>query len=437
MQVTREQIDPCTVALDIEVEPEKVSSAFERAYREFGRYTSVPGFRPGKAPRKVLEQYVNQERLRERVLEIVAGPAYQEALKDEKIEPYADPEVDFADLADGEGWKFKAVVPTAPQVTLGPIEEVSVERPIYEVTEEDIDKQVDTMRGEHSRIEKVEGRPVEQGDVVIAEMAEDLVDSETPSEPKRTLVRVGENIPGFDEQVLGMNIGDERTFTLRYPDDHQNPDRAGKEATFRLRVESINHRVLPELSDEWVKETIGLETIAALRETIRKAQEDHVKELSDRIAEGKILDELVAKSEIAFPGVMVRDEMLEESQQLESELQRRSVTYEDYLKSTGMTPEQHRAVLEKNAEDRVKGFLIIRELAKREGVEATRDDIAQEFTRLAMENRWSEEDAKRMIRDDQRRQQVANIVIRRKLRGRMMEMAKVKDVPASEAANEQ
>jgi trigger factor len=434
MQVTKEQIDPCTVALDIQIEPEKVSSGFERAYREFSRYTSVPGFRPGKAPRKVLENFVNQERLRERVIEIVAGPAYQEALKQENIEPYAglDPEVDFADLADGEPWQFKAVVPTAPQVTLGKVEEITVERPVYEVTDEDIDRQLDTMRGEHSRVEKVEGRGVEPGDVVIAEMSEQL-EGQPPAEPKRTLVRVGENIPGFDEQILGQSIGEERTFTLRYPEDHQNTERAGKEATFTVRVESINQRVLPEATDEWVKETTGLESLQALRDTIRRAQEDQVKDLADRIAEGKILDQLIANSEIHFPGVMVRDEMQLEVQQLERELERQGVTYEQYLQATKMTDDQHRAQLEKSAEDRVKGFLARRELAKRENIEATRDEIAQEFTRLAMESRWSEEDAKRFIRDDAHRQQVANTVILKKLRGRLLELAQVKDVPASEA----
>ncbi len=433
MQVTKEQIDPCTIALDIEVEPEKVSAGFEKAYREFGRYTSVPGFRPGKAPRKVLEQYVNQERLRERVLEIVAAPAYHEALKQEEIEQFSDPEVDFADLADGEAFKFKAVVPTAPQVTLGPIEEVSVERPIYTVSEEDIDAQLDKLRGEHARIEKVEGRGVEQGDIVIAEMAEQIEGAD-PAEPKRTLIRVGENIPGFDDAILGQAIGEERKFTLTYPEDHQNADRAGKNADFTVRVDSINHRVLPEATDEWVKETIGVETVADLRDTIRIAQEEQVKDLSDRIAEGKILDDLIARSEINFPGVMVRDEMQEEVHQLEHDLERREMTYEQYLESINMTEEQHTAALESNAEARVKGLLVMRELAKREGIEASRDEIAQEFTRLAMENRWSDEDARRIIRDERRRQQVINLVIRRKLRDRMMELAKVKDVPAGSAS---
>lgn len=433
MQVTREQIDPCTVALDIQVEPEKVSAGFERAYREFGKYTSVPGFRPGKAPRKVLEQYVNQERLRERVLELVAGPAYQEALKQEAIEPYSDPEVDFADLADGEAWQFKAVVPTAPQVTLGPIEEVSVERPVYEVTEEDVDKQVDVMRGEHARIEKVEGRGVQQGDMVIAEMSEEIAGAEAPTEPKRTLIRVGENIPGFDDAILGQEIGEEREFKLTYPEDHQNVERAGKEASFRVRVESINHRVLPEATDEWVKDTIGLESVQDLRDTIRKAQEGQMRDLSDRIAWSKIIEEMIARSEIAFPGVMVQDEMQKEVQHLEHELHNREATYEQYLESINMTPEQHRAALEKSAEDRVKEFLIVRELAKQEAVDASREEVAQEFTRLAVENRWSEEDARRMIRDESHRQEVVNMVIRRKVRERAMQLAKVTDVPAGEA----
>src|SRR5690349_1498923 len=160
MQVTKEQAGPCTVKLDIEVEPEAVERAFERAYREFARFTNVPGFRPGKAPRSVLERYVNKERLNERVRELAAVPAYKEALDKEEIKPYGEPEVEFSDLAEGQPFQFKATVPMPPAVELGDYKTIEVERKAFPVTEEDIEQAILRIREEHAKIQKVSDRGV-------------------------------------------------------------------------------------------------------------------------------------------------------------------------------------------------------------------------------------------------------------------------------------
>jgi trigger factor len=430
MQVTKEQVEPCTVALDIQVEPEIVSRAYERAYKDFGKFTNVPGFRPGKAPRAMLERYVNQEKLRERVMELVATPAYREALEQEKISPYLDPEVEFSDLADGQPWQFKALVPTAPQITLGDLKGISVERPVYQVTDEDVNQQIDSLRGEHARLEKVEGRGVEPEDVIIAEMKVTVEGEEPPAEPRRTLIRLGDNIPGFDEAVLGQQVDEERTFKLTYPEDYQDPEKAGKTADFEVKIASISRRVLPELTDEWVKGAMPFQTVEELKDTVRKAQEGRMKDLSDRIAEGRIVEEIIKRSTIEFPGAMTREEMQEEAEQLGRELQQRGLSYEQYLQMSGMTEEQHQARMAQTAEERVKTTLVLRELAKNENIEVTGDEMAEEFARIAATNSLSDEDTRRLIRDERRRTAVANTIIRRKLRARLFEMAEIKDVEA-------
>jgi trigger factor len=429
MQVTKEQIDPCTVGLDIEVDAETVSQGFTRAIKEFGKFTNVPGFRPGKAPRAMVEKYVNQERLRERVMELVAGPAYRDALKQEDITPYMDPEVDFSDLADGQPWQFKAVVPLAPEVTLGDTEGIAVERPVYEVTEQDIDNQVEALRGEHARLEKAEDRGVQEGDVVIAEMGVTM-EGEERAEPKRTLVRIGDNIPGFDEAIMGQQIDEEREFDLTYPEDHQDAEKAGKPAHFQVRVVSVNSRVLPEVTDEWISSITPFESVESLRQAIREHHENQIRDLSDRVAEGRIIEELLSRSEVKYPQVLVRQEMEEEAEQLSGELQRNKLTYEQYLQQNGLTDEQVQERMAQTAVERVVSYLLLGELAKREGIQVTGEEVAQEFARLAGENQWSEEDTRRIIRDQRRRNQVANMVMRRKLRDRLFEIATVTDVAA-------
>lgn len=429
MQVTKEQLDPCTVALNFTIEPDVVSRAFGQAYREFGQFTAVPGFRPGKAPRKMVERYVNQEKLRERVMEIVAGPAYRDALKQEEITPYSDPEVEFSDLADGQEWQFKAVVPTEPHVELGDYKAIEIERPVYTVGEEDVDRQIESLRGEHARMVKVEGRGVEPTDVVIADMSV-TPEGQEPAEPRRTLIRMGDNIPGFDEAVLGQQADEERKFTLTYPEDHQDPERAGKQADFEVKVSSINERVLPEVTDEWVAGVTAFKTVAELRDNLRKALEEQSKELSDRVAESRILEEMINRSKIEFPGVLVEQEMQDEAHELSHELEERKMSYEDYLRLTGQTEEQHRERLRQSAVDRVQSVLVLKELAKALDVQVTNDELAHEFARVVVENKLSEDEGRRLLRDDRRRAQVANIVIKRKLRDQLLNTVKIKDVEA-------
>src|SRR2546423_1074525 len=223
MQVTKSEIEPRTVSLDITVDAEIVQKGFDRAYREFSNFTNVPGFRPGKAPKPMLARYVNQERLRERVMEIVAGPAYREALKQEEITPYTDPDVEFSDLAEGQPWHFKAAVPLMPTVELGDYKTVEVERPVYTVDDEEVERQIEALREEYSKIQPVTARGVQDGDVVIAELAVTPEGAE-PVEPRRSLLRpgAGNNIPGFDDAVSGQMPDEERSFELAYPDDFQD-----------------------------------------------------------------------------------------------------------------------------------------------------------------------------------------------------------------------
>jgi len=430
MQVTREQVDPCTIALDIHIEPDIVSKAFGQAYREFGQFTNVPGFRPGKAPRAMVERFVNRDKVRERVMEIVAGPAYRDVLRDEKITPYADPEVEFSDLADGQPWQFKAVVPLPPHVELGSYEDLSVERPVFEVSDEDVDRQILSIRNEYSRMEKVDDRGVQQGDVLIAEMTETVEGQEPPASPRRTLIRVGESIPGFDDQILGMKPDEERSFDLTYPEDHQDPDRAGKKAHFTVRVATINQRVLPGVNDEWVEQVTPYKTVEELRNAIREGQQEQVKDLSDRVVESRIVEELIKRSKVEFPRVMVEQEMEDEAHELSHELENRKMSYQEYLEASGQTEEQHRAKMQASAIDRVQSVLVLRELAKNLDLKVSDEELSEEFARIAVENKLSDEEAHALFRDERRRTQVANIIIKRKLREHLFETVKIKDVPA-------
>jgi len=430
MQVTREQSAPCTVTLDIQIEPETVSRAFDRAYREFGSFTSVPGFRPGKAPRKVLERYINLERLLERVRDLLAVPAYRKALEQEQITPYRDAQVEFSDLADGQSWQFKAIVPTPPQVELGDYSNITVERPVYTVRDEDVDRQIESLRQNHARLEKVEGRGVQENDILIAEMTVQVEDETAKPEPKRTLIRLGNNIPGFDEALLGQQAEEERTFTLTFPEDYQEEEKAGKSAAFTVRILAINQQVTPEVTDEWVRSVTPFQTVEELRADLREKMAQELADLSDRIAESRIVEQLVQRATLEFPPVLVEEELEDDLNELRRELEPRGMTYEQYLRYTEKTEEQHRAELEAKAESRVKTVLVLRELARRENLDVTDAEIDAEFDRLVEGSDLTEETLARLRSEERRRAAIANNVIRRKLRDRLFEIAAIEDVPA-------
>ena len=241
MQVTAEHPDPCTVVLDINVDEQRVTRAFEITYKEFGRYANVPGFRPGKAPRAIVQRYVNAEKVRQQALEKIIRESYLEAIQSEAITPYRDPHIETTDLEDKKPYFYKAVVPLEPQVTLGDYTNLAVDKPVYKVTETLLENRLNALREERARLERVADRGVQAGDILIVEQQVKVEGDESdPGLPRRQLVQLGNNVPGYDEAILGMEIGEERTFELTYPEDFEEANKQGKQATFTIKLSSIS-----------------------------------------------------------------------------------------------------------------------------------------------------------------------------------------------------
>ena len=230
MQVTQEPLDPCQVALTIEVESDKVVHAVDRAYREFAKYVNVPGFRKGKAPMHVVRQRIPDEEIQKRATELIVEPAYREAIEQTAIEPYAMPKLEMdplelAEIAD-KPFTFKAVVPLRPSVELGNYRGLEVEKPKFELSDNDVDEQLERLRQRASDYPIVE-RPSETGDLLVADVTV-KVDGEEATEPKPTMIEIGaDNIPGFDERIVGITGGETKTFHLTYPTEYHEEARAG------------------------------------------------------------------------------------------------------------------------------------------------------------------------------------------------------------------
>ncbi|HZT40841.1 MAG TPA: trigger factor [Chthonomonadaceae bacterium] len=418
MQVNAQQTDPCTLVLDITLDAEQVSRAFDGVYREFSRYANVPGFRPGKAPRAVLERYIDRERVRERTLEKLVGDSYAKALKEleeQNITPYRNPDIQPPDLEDKQPFTYKAVVPLEPQVTLGEYKGLTVEKPIFAVTDAMIDERIQRLRDDRARLERVTDRGVQAGDVLIADVQVAQEGEENPAPSRRQLIQTGNNIPGFDEAIMGMSAGEERTFTLTYPEDFTEEERRGKKATFTVKLHSISARKLPDLDGEFAKQAAGVETVEDLRIVLRERMEAELTRLSDQLAEQRVLQEIVNRATIHFPQVLVREEVEENLRQLANDLRQAGMTYQQFLEQSGKTAEEHQAQLAAQAEVRVRTLLVLHRIAVQENLQVTDEQIDAEFDRMLNEGRITEEQYDTYQPEAQRRLQVANALIQQQL----------------------
>ena len=416
MQVTAEQTDPCTVVLSIEVDEQQVSRAFDSAYRDFGRHANVPGFRPGKAPRALVERFVDNERVRRHALEKIVRDTYTKAIEEESLTPFRDPEIDAADLEDKKPYTYKANVPLEPQITLGAYTGLTVEKPIFTVTDEMITQRIDALREERAKLDRVTDRGVQAGDMLIVEnqiKIEGAEDDDTPV--RRQLVQMGQNVPGYDEAILDMMPDAERTFEITYPEDYAEEDKRGKKATFTVSLKSISAKRLPDLDDDFAMQAAGAETVDEFKELVKTRLEADAVRLSNELAEQRILEAILENSEVHFPEVLVRDEVRDKLNQLSYQLQNNRVGYEQYLAQISMTMEQHQAELYAQSEAQIRTLLALRDISIQEGLQAGNEDVDAEFDRMVGAGALTEEQNAEYRLDTRRRLQVANALIQTRL----------------------
>jgi len=432
MQVTKTKVAPCTYKLRIEVEADDVGKAFRRAWREFAERTPVPGFRPGKVPRPILERHVDETRLRERVMQILAGPAYREALEHESIEPLDDPELEFGDLVDGEPWAFEATVAVAPVVTLGDVTGVEVERPIIPVSEEDIARSLEALRQENPIEIPIVDRGAAEGDVIFADVAVQM-EGEPPDKPVTQRLIVGRMIPDLDKGLIGLTTGETREIPVRFPDDYPQKEQAGREATVTVTAHSIVEHHLPEPTDAWVQQIGAAESLEDFRNKERERLQRRVEEIAEDVVRSRAVELLVERSTVEYPPALLDVEEDNVARRLSAELEQNQMTYDQYLEAAGMTREQHEESMAAEADRRVRLRLVLREFARRENLDLSEEAIANatEFSRRLVSAGGAPDGR---TADDQARV-ILNRMLYARIGDRLKEMVKIvdKEVAPSEA----
>jgi trigger factor len=379
VKATKEKIENSQAFLTVEAEPAEVEAGIKKAYQRVVKKANIPGFRKGKAPRDIVENYVGKEALLEEALEDIISDTYVKAVQDQSIEPFAQPKIEVTQM---EPVTYKAIVPLAPEVTPGDYKSIKVAPITTEYKDEHVDKVIEQLRHQNAVWEPVE-RAVAIGDMVTMDVKSEAAGKAVINRDGWQYQLEAESIfplPGFAAQLVGLNRGEEKEFVLQMPADYTNKELAGKDAAFRIKLTEVKQEKLPEVNEEFAKVVSpGCESLTVLRENIAKELKERAEERDRLDYEEKVIQAVVDISKIEYPPVIVERETERLLSQQLQYMQMSGMKIEDYMKAMKKTPDDLRAELTPRAEKRVKQSLVLEKIAKTENIEVTDAEVDTEI----------------------------------------------------------
>ena len=386
MKVTAEKLDNHKMTLEIEVPQAEVAKAIEQACRQLANQVSIPGFRKGKVPRKILEQRIGKEAILNEAFELMAGKAYGQALDEQELDPVTRPEVEVVTLAEDQPLVFKATVTVKPEVTLGEYKNLKVEAPSAEVSDEDVEKQLQSMRERQAKMVVAEGAELANGDFAIIDF-KGFVAGEAfeGGEGKAYPLEIGSGsfIPGFEEQLVGAKAGEERKVNVTFPEEYHAEALAGKEAVFEVTVQDIKRKELPALDDEFAKDASVFATLDELRADVRNKLEQTAATRAETEFRTNAIKLAVSNATVDLPEVMVEQRIDNMINDLDINLQSRGMRLEQYLAFSKMDMTALKEQYREPAVEAVKGDMVLEAIVKAENLEAAPEDLEAEMVTMA------------------------------------------------------
>jgi trigger factor len=369
----------------VEVEAEKVASALDQAFKKVVQKVNVPGFRKGKVPRGMFESRFGVESLYQDAIDILLPEAYTNAVRETAIEPVDRPEIDVEQFAKGQSFKFKAKVIVKPEVTLGDYKGIEVETATAEVTEEEVAAELERLQQRHAELTVVEEGAAENGDTAVIDF-DGYVDGEQfeggAGERYSLELGSGSFIPGFEEQVVGMQIGDFKDVEVSFPDSYHADHLAGKAAVFKVKLHEIKRKVLPALDDEFAKDVSEFDTLEEYKQDlVTKLNERKAKE-AEQARESAIVEKATAAAEVEIPEPMIVSETDFMIKDFENRLSMQGMNMDLYYQFSGQNEAALRGQMRGDAEKRVRNNLVLEAIAKAEGIESGEEDLTEELEKL-------------------------------------------------------
>ncbi len=398
---TVKHLDPTQVELEIAISDDELNAARDRAFRQLVKNAKIPGFRPGKVPRKIFEAQYGTAAIEERAMDAVVPTAYSKALEDNALEPVDQPQMELVPEEEGQPLRVRATVYVRPQIELHDYKGIALEGPPTTVTDDDVESALQGLRRESAVLTPVE-RPVALGDVPTIDYL-GKIDGEPfeggAADGQATEILEERFIPGFASGIVGMSAGETKDVEAHFPDDYSNTDLAGKTAIFTIVVHENKAAELADLDDDFAKRFIGEEgTLAALRDDLRNRLEANARTRQRRAITGELLEKLTAAHEIALPPVMVDREIESLENEAKTYVERSGIEWATYLEQQGKTDDELRDGYRAEAEKRVKGSLLIEAIAKAENITATTPDVEAEIQQLSRQYQQPREAILEMLR---------------------------------------
>ena len=403
MTSTFEKLSSNKVKLNFTVEPEKFEEGIKKAYQKMVKKINIPGFRRGKAPMKVIEAHYGESVFYEDAFDAIFPEIYQAALTEHNVDVVDRPELDVQQIGRGKELKFTVEVFVRPDVTLGEYKNLGIVKTVDEVTEDDVKAEIERARDRASRWIEVTDRAAKLDDQVNINYAGFLGEEQFQggtAENHDLILGSGSFIPGFEDQLVGAEIGADVDVNVTFPEQYHSEELAGKAVVFHVHVNSIREKEMPELDEDFVKEVSETaNTVDEYKAEIRERLESQAENRAESAFENEVIEKVVENAEVDIPEAMIEDQIDNMLRDMEMRMMYQGMKLDDYFKYTGQTREQVREMYKPSAEERVKTQLVVAAVMKAEEIKADENEIDAEIAKYAEQNKKSLDEFKAMLSD--------------------------------------
>lgn len=422
MSVQVENLEKSMAKLTIEVSAEKVEEALQEAYNRQKGSISLPGFRKGKVPRQMVEKMYGAEVFYDDAANILIQKEYGPAVKESEVDVVSQPELELVQLEKGKPFIFTATIAVKPEVTLGKYMGVTVTKIDTSVSDEEVDEEVEKQRENNARSITVEGRPVEDGDTAVIDF-EGFVDGEAfeGGKGENFALTIGSHtfIDTFEEQLIGKNAGDEVEVNVTFPEEYQAEDLAGKPALFKVKINEIKGKELPELDDEFAQDISEFDTLAEYKEDLKNKLQKQKEDAAKRDKEDEAIRKIIDKSKMELPEPMIEMQVQNIINDFANRISQQGLSMEQYMQFSGASIDSLKEQVRPEAIERIQSSLVLEAIAKAENIEVSDEEVDKELEKLAVAYRtdieslreYATESEKQAIKDDLSLQKAADLIM--------------------------
>ena len=409
------------VKLTFNIEAEKFEEAMKKVYTKTAKYFNIPGFRKGKAPMQLVERQYGSAIFYEDAFNELVPEIYDEAIKENKIEAVSRPNIDIIQMEKGKELIFTATVETKPEVELGKYKGIEIKKIEYTTTDKDIEHELGHMAERNARLVTIEDRPVEKGDITVIDFdgSIDGVHFEGGKAENHEL-EIGSNtfIPGFEDQIIGMKIDEEKDVKVKFPDDYFSKELAGKDAVFAVKLHEIRKKELPKMDDEFAKDVSEFDTLEELKNSIKEKLDVENETKAKNETEEEAIKTVCENAKIDIPNGMIETEIDNMIKDMETRLSYQGINLAQYLQIMGRKEEDMRKDFKEQAEKNIRVSLVLEAIAKEEKIEVTPDELNEKIKEMAEQYKMGEdklnenEQLKEYIVDSLKREKAIELIVK-------------------------